>query len=351
MPPGRIPSCTYEDVAHVCEDLDERGALTLDNVRTELGRGSKTTLLVHYQQWRAQRVERSRAPDTAELPPKLRAAWADEMAAVRAAVAEGLRAELEELRRQLTFAQDHLKEGELRHEALQGEIDAARAEAAADKADRETQFAEWRGKLAESDKQVESLREQLEREQLGAERARIAEAEANIRSEAAQAAITTLGDENKEMRQGLETARAQVAQSQQDAAVARAHLSDRDASVQALGAELAEGRKEMATLRQSHEDTLKRLETAERRADVCGVKSEGLQGEIARRAADLETTRSETMSLRQELATLREQHDGALRRLSTAELRAETGDARCEDLRQQLERLTTERPLPAKTRQ
>ena len=63
---------TYEEAAEVAEQLYERRlTVTVDRVREELGRGSKTTLVRHLQRWREERQARPVHFGTENLSPEL----------------------------------------------------------------------------------------------------------------------------------------------------------------------------------------------------------------------------------------------------------------------------------------
>src|SRR6478735_6686216 len=51
---GRPALTTYEEVAKICAELDQRGELSLDRVMLRLGKSSKGTVHKHYQAWQRQ---------------------------------------------------------------------------------------------------------------------------------------------------------------------------------------------------------------------------------------------------------------------------------------------------------
>jgi len=112
---GRI-GVTFEEFVVIARQLHaQRQTVTVDRVREVLGRGSRTTLLKHLQQWRNELATLSPSFDLADLPtsllPLIEAFWrrAGEEAAVQLAD-ERNRLEQE---RQALRERDHVREGQL----------------------------------------------------------------------------------------------------------------------------------------------------------------------------------------------------------------------------------------------
>ncbi|NQD37925.1 hypothetical protein HPT27_12915 [Permianibacter sp. IMCC34836] len=112
---GRI-GVTFEEFVVVARQLHaQRQTVTVDRVREVLGRGSRTTLLKHLQQWRHELATLSPSFDLADLPtsllPLIEAFWrrAGEEAAAQLAD-ERNRLEQE---RQTLRERDHVREGQL----------------------------------------------------------------------------------------------------------------------------------------------------------------------------------------------------------------------------------------------
>ncbi|MBI2379486.1 MAG: DNA-binding protein [Gammaproteobacteria bacterium] len=112
---------TYEEVAEAADHLyEQRLTVTVDRVREELGRGSKTTLVRHIQRWREERQARPVHFGTENLSPELSGMMAtlwrkageeaeEKLKSAQAQVAQE-RAKLEEERRQLDAYARALKE-------------------------------------------------------------------------------------------------------------------------------------------------------------------------------------------------------------------------------------------------
>lgn len=327
---GRTALSSYEDVAQACEALAASNALSVDNLRARLGGGSKGYLLGQYQKWLAAR--RAAAVPLEQLfSEAMRQAWIAELERHKALVQEEAAAQRADLESQLRYAQEGLGQAEARIEAQHAQLEAAAAEALAVAAAASATRQRLENDVGAAQLQVrgfaeriERLSENLARQAQEIEVARRAGQNAELLSTTLQTRLDVLTAQHEQLQAALVASHETQAVADRRAAVAEERARGRDDMLQARERDLAaalglaeEGRAWQRRLMEA----IEKIGVVERREAVANAERLALEHRLEGAVAELSAARGERGALEEAQTQLRVLERERARRLRRARAR------------------------------
>lgn len=261
---------SYEEVAQACERLQGDGQRpSVRRLQVELGGGSNSTLLAHFQRWQeARRTQEAAEAHDDLLSAPLRTALVEEIRKRQADARAELERQLADTEEIANAAQENLAAAEKRIDELMATLEQERQEADARQRTLEQELAAARARAEDAEQKAAEAQERADVERRNAEIARVEAAEGRMKAEAAATSVQVLGDENKELRAALEHVRTDVNGAEKRAAVAEERATGLTAQVTDLKAELGVVKDRSEATVQELRDAQRRAETAEKDAAV-----------------------------------------------------------------------------------